>query len=132
MIQFQSLTPNLLVTDVNATIDFYKQNFGFEIQMFYPETGNLVWAMIAKDNIAIMIQEKESILGEYPELKNRTLGGSQTFYINVVGIEEIYAKLTQNGVSILIELRKTVYDAKEFAIKDLNGYILTFAQGKTE
>lgn len=130
--QLQSLTPNLLVTDIEATIDFYRQNLGLEVQMFYPQTGKAVWAMIAKDQIALMIQEKQSMTAEYPDLKERTIGGSQTFYLNVSGIEELYEKLKQNGVSIVIELRSTFYEAKEFAMKDLNGYIFTFAQNKAE
>lgn len=40
-----SLTPNLMVRDVNATVDFYKQ-LGFEIIQSVPDKGVLDWAMV--------------------------------------------------------------------------------------
>ena len=41
----ESLSPNIFVKDINATIAFYKI-LGFELTMTVPETGDYVWVMM--------------------------------------------------------------------------------------
>ena len=41
-----SLTPNLMVNDVEETIEYYTDILGFTLLMTVPETGKLDWAMV--------------------------------------------------------------------------------------
>jgi len=115
-----------MVDDVKQTIDFYTKNFAFETIMTFPETGPLDWAMIKKDTVIIMIQEKQNFIKEYPSIQ-QSIGGSLTFYFAIEGIDTLYNNV-KNNVDVLRELQTTFYGKREFSIKDCNGYIITFAQ----
>ena len=122
----ETLTPNIFVSDVKATVAFYQQ-LGFNITMSVPETGDdLVWVMMTNGNVNMMFQTYDSLAGELPEI-SRTNGGSLLLYINLKGIRAFFEQL-QAKVTVLKGLETTFYGATEFTIKDNNGYVLTFAE----
>lgn len=125
----KTLTPNVMVEDVKATIDFYRQVLGFEpISEVPPNADVLDWAMIKRDDVALMLQARASLAGELPALKDVPIGGSMTFYIQMEGVEALYNEI-KGKVEIVRDMHTTFYGAREFAIRDNNGYILAFAQG---
>lgn len=124
----QSVTPNLGVKDVNATVDYYK-DVGFELIQSVPAEGKFDWAMISAGDVVLMFQEETSLKTEYPDLQNRPVCGSLTLYVSVSDVSTFYDRLKDN-VTIVKEPHKTFYGADEFAIRDLNGYILTIAQAR--
>ncbi|TWR29690.1 glyoxalase [Mucilaginibacter pallidiroseus] len=123
----QSLSPNIFVNDVNATIDFYKI-LGFETQMTVPDDGSgpLVWAMLNNGGVSIMLQSMESLGDDLPQI-SRTSGGSLLLYISVDDINSLFEQV-KDKVTILKGLETTFYGATEFTILDNNNYVLTFAQ----
>jgi catechol 2,3-dioxygenase-like lactoylglutathione lyase family enzyme len=122
----ESLSPNIFVNDISATIEFYKQ-LGFELIMSVPETGSeFVWVMMTKGSVTFMFQTFESLADELPEI-NRKDGGSLLLYINVKGITTFYDSV-KDKVQVLKGLEKTFYGVTEFSILDNNNYVLTFAE----
>ena len=122
----ETLSPNIFVNDMNATIAFYKI-LGFELTMTVPEEGNdFVWAMMVKGNVTFMFQTFASLGDDLPQI-SRQNGGSLLLYINLKNIEEFFEAI-KNKVEVLKGLEKTFYGATEFSILDNNGYVLTFAQ----
>lgn len=122
-----SLTPNLMVNDVNKTVEYYNNLFDFELVMSVPEKGKYEWAMMKNGGATIMFQEKESLSKELKSLQNKPLNATMNLYINTNNIESLYKKVKITE-KIEIELNTTFYGAKEFSMTDLNGYILTFAE----
>jgi catechol 2,3-dioxygenase-like lactoylglutathione lyase family enzyme len=126
----ESLSPNIFVTDINKTIEFYTL-LGFEVAMSVPETGpDLVWAMMVKGNVTMMFQTMESLGEELSEIK-RADGGSLLFYIKLSGIRAFFEDI-KDKVTVLKGLGKTFYGATEFSILDNNNYVLTFAEDEAE
>jgi len=135
----KKITPNIMVADVNATIDFYKQNLEFEFVMGVDEDkevkmgdfGNsiLTWAMLKKDDVEIMLQREDSLIEELPEFKGLKIGGTFTLYIGMQDVKSFYDKI-KDKVEIIKDMHKTFYGADEFVIKDLNGYIIYFAEAQ--
>lgn len=122
----ESLSPNIFVNDINATVDFYK-TLGFNLAMSVPEDGNnLVWAMMTNGSVTIMFQTFESLADELPQI-NRTNGGSLLLYINLKDIQGFFDGV-KDKVTVLKGLEKTFYGATEFSILDNNNYVLTFAE----
>ena len=122
----ESLSPNIFVNDINATVDFYK-TLGFNLAMSVPEDGNnLVWAMMTNGSVTIMFQTFESLADELPQI-NRTDGGSLLLYINLKDIQSFFDGI-KDKVTVLKGLEKTFYGATEFSIIDNNNYVLTFAE----
>lgn len=126
----QALSPNLGVKNVEKTVQFYHDLFGFEVITSVPakEEGKpLTWALVQSGPVTLMFQEERNLKDEYTDLAAHALGGSSTIYLTVTGVEQIYEKARQVS-AIVKEPHKTFYGATEFALKDLNGYIVTLAE----
>ena len=123
-----SLTPNLMVNDVEETIEFYTDILGFTLLMTVPETGKLDWAMVKRNDVVMMFQTKKSLSSELPRLAGEKPGGGLTFYIKVDRITELHEELFNNEVEIISDLESTFYNTIEFSVVDLNGYVLTFSE----
>ena len=123
----ESLSPNVFVQDMHATIDFYEQ-LGFQLVMTVPDAGQgpLVWAMMKAGQVTFMFQSFESLGDTLPAVRRQD-GGSLLFYINVKGIRDFHDRI-KDKVAVVHSLQKTFYGATEFSITDNNHYVLTFAE----
>ncbi len=125
-----TLTPNLMVNDVEETIEYYTDILGFTLLKTVPEKGNPDWAMVKRNDVILMFQSAKSLKDELPKLKSQKPGGGLTFYIKVDRITELHEELVENEVEIIANLESTFYDTIEFSIIDNNGYVLTFSEEK--
>jgi lactoylglutathione lyase len=134
---YKKLTTNMMVENVDQTIDFYSDVLGFEFVMGVPENSQdtvfkrqegqaLDFAMVHCGNVEMMLQAKTSMFDEIPGFSNTNIGASLTFYIEVDNVSELYERL-RDKVEIIREMQTTFYGMCEFYIRDCNGYILTFA-----
>jgi hypothetical protein len=124
----ESLSPNIFVSNMTETLDFYR-SIGFQLIMTVPETGNdFVWAMMTNGDVTFMFQTFASLGEELPNI-SRTSGGSLLFYINIKKIREFF-ELIRDKVTVLKGLDTTFYGATEFSILDNNNYVLTFAENE--
>ena len=127
----KKLTPNLMVEDVAQTLTFYKDVLGFEVVMTLPEAEPFDFAIVTRDGVELMFQSRESLSENVPALTGSPIGASQTFYIEVTGINELYERL-RDKVEIVVDLHTTFYGTKEVYFRDVNGYILSFSEAKQE
>ena len=128
-ITFKKLTPNVMVEDVNATIQFYREVLGFEVLTTVPESGTFDWAMMQRDSVQLMFQSRGSLSSEIPLFTNNPIGATLTLYIDVADIHALYDSVKEHEhVTIAQAMHSTFYGAQEFGIQDINGYILVFAQ----
>lgn len=121
----KSITPNIFVTDINKTIEFYKQ-LGFNLTATVPEEGDFIFAMMTCGTVTFMFQTFESLGDELPVI-SRQNGGSLLLYIQIDEIRKFFDEI-KDSVKVVKELEKTFYGATEFSIEDINGYLLTFAE----
>lgn len=121
----KSLSPNIFVTDIYETIEFYKQ-LGFTITTTVPEEGNFIFAMMTCGSVVFMFQTFDSLGNELPTI-SRQNGGSLLLYIKTHEIRKFFDQI-KDKVKVVKGLEKTFYGATEFSIEDNNGYLLTFAE----
>lgn len=123
-IKIRSAAPTFLVSDVNATAEWYVDKLGFEIAGIHPRTGPAAWASIMRGGAEIMLQRLEGYrkTSEY----DRRPGGVWDAYIRMWGVSELYRSLPK-GVTVKMPLRKQPYGDWEFEVQDPNGYVLVFA-----
>ena len=135
--KYKKLTTNMMVEDVNRTVDFYSDVLGFKLLMGVPEDSQeivtarqegqtLGFAIVKCANVEMMFQAKKSLAREIPEFSGMKIGGSLTFYVEVENVKELYEKL-QGKVTIIRDMQTTFYGKREFCIRDCSGYVLTFA-----
>ena len=123
----KKLTPNLMVKDVNKTIQFYEETLGFAVIVTVPQNGEFNWALVKCGDVDLMLQKRESLIEEIPALKDKEIGGSLTLYIEATDIEALFNKV-KDKVAVVQDLHTTFYGKKEFSIEDCNGYVLAFSQ----
>jgi hypothetical protein len=92
-----------------------------------PESGAWEWAMVKREQVTLMFQTLSSIQRDLPELNITAKGSPGTFFIEVTNIELLH-QAVQDKLEVVSSMRNTFYGKKEFTIKDINGYFLTFAE----
>jgi lactoylglutathione lyase len=121
------LTPNLVVSDVDRSLAFYRDVLGFEVQMTVPETSPFVFAIVATGGVEIFLNASSTALEEYPAFRDRPIGGTLTLFLEVTGIEAAYESL-KSRVKVVMPFEKKWYGSTEFAFVDPDGYVITFAE----
>lgn len=123
----KNLTPNLMVYNVNDTIDYYETYFNFKLVQTVPEEGQFQWAMVNAGNVNLMFQTIDSLRNDLPQFEDLEPGGGLTLFFEVDDVEKLYNSVKDN-VEVIVEFHKTYYGMNEFSIRDLNGFLLTFAE----
>jgi uncharacterized glyoxalase superfamily protein PhnB len=125
---YKGMTTNLMVEKVDDSVAFYQDILGFSVVASVPsESGKLQFAVLSKDSLMLMLQEKSNLIEEYPILSTDKVHPSATLYIDVDNLGELYQDLKERH-EILCDLHTTFYGSKEFAVADNNGYVLTFTE----
>ncbi len=136
--QLTKLSPNLMVQNVKKSIEYYQTILGFSVAMAVDEDKNIhfseipaekriLYALIVKDGVEIMFQQQESMKEDIPAFSEHSIGASVSFYITVEDIDQLYARMKKQ-VDCIKELETTWYSMREFYIRDIDGYILCFAE----
>jgi len=122
----KSISPNIFVNDIQATINFYtKLGFTVSDEVITPEREK-VFVLMTNGSVIFMFQTFASIEGKHP-MVSRSDGGSLLMYISVDNIRQYYNDIKEH-VTVLTGLEKTFYGATEFSLCDNNNYLLTFAE----
>ena len=125
--KFNSLIPELSVTDINISKDFYL-SLGFKIKYERPENK---FCFLELENNQIMIEQINDNWNtgnlEYP------FGRGINISMSISNVEELYNKITSQNIKIFkdLEVHKykvddKEYEDKEFLIQDPDGYLLRF------
>jgi len=127
---YKNMTTNLMVESVDKTIAFYKEILGFSLVVSVPGKNDAFQiAILSKDKLMLMVQEKSNFIEEYPVLDTLKIRPSVSLYIAVDDFDALYEEIKSKH-PINTELHTSFYGAREFAITDIDGYVLTFAEHK--
>lgn len=125
--QISKLTPNLVVSNVEQSMAFYRDRLGFTIVTTVPDAPPYAFAIAMAGDVQVFFNSMDSAAEEYPSFKTMVMGGTLTLFFEVTGIEEAYAQLAPH-VRVVMPLEKKWYGMTEFAFLDPDGYIITYAQ----
>jgi catechol 2,3-dioxygenase-like lactoylglutathione lyase family enzyme len=125
--ELKKLTPNLIVSDVLRSLEFYRDVLGFTVPVTVPEAEPFVFAIVQSGSVEIFLNAPEPAIAEYPAFKDRPIGGTLTLFIEVANIALAHATL-QDKVNIVMPLEHKWYGSTEFAFEDPDGYLITFAE----
>jgi uncharacterized glyoxalase superfamily protein PhnB len=126
--KLQKLTPNLVVRDVAASMEFYCGVLGFERGQTAPEQAPYVFGIVTQGAVEIFFNGQKAVAADHPSLGQRPVGGALTLYIEVQDIEELFRNVQQRGVKITMPMKKQFYGMKEFGMEDPEGWEITFAE----
>src|SRR5687767_7384470 len=119
--ELKSIAPQLVVPDVVATAEYYRDVFGFKILGYFAEPP--VYSMVARDGVEIHFGKAPTAGTSNSSIRS----GSFDVYIWVTDVEAIFEELTASGADILEGPVKRIYESIEVVVRDCNGFVLTFA-----
>ena len=126
--KYQKLTPNLVVNDVEASLNFYQTVLGFERGMTVPEQAPYVFASVTSGAIEIFFNDKKAVGEDYPPLAAGKIGGTLTLFLEVEGIEELLSRVEKSRARVVMPIKTQFYGMREFAFEDPEGWIVTVAE----
>jgi len=126
--KFQKLTPNLVVGDVAASMQFYRSVLGFQPAITVPDEPPYVFGSVTSGSVEIFFNDRKAVAEDYPPLGARPAGGALTLFMEVEGIEEVLAAVQKSGTKIVMPLKQQFYGMREFAFEDPEGWIITIAE----
>lgn len=137
LLKISKLTPVFAVENVQKTAEFYSKYFGFQLAFAVPNHDGIEeifengkeyrYAMLKSGELEIAFQRFDTFQNDIHFAKHQPIGASVSFYMDVEHIEDLYNRLKFENLE-MTELKTTWYGVLEFYLKDLNGYILGFAQ----
>jgi len=124
-----SVTPNLMVEDLSATVDWYERVLDAEVVATLPADGeDPWWVQLAVDDGSLMFQERASLTDKLPVLEEASVGGSLALYVDVDDAAALHEELSDAGVEMAQQLHETEFGWRQFAALDPNGYVLWFGE----
>ncbi len=114
----QDVIPMIHVPDVLATIEWYR-SIGFTLLRTNEEDGEINCASLSFGNSHVMLNS-----GGKPSTAHRR---EVDLYITTSNVDDVYRRI-HDKVQIVEEQHETFYNMREFIIRDLNGFWITFGQ----
>jgi uncharacterized glyoxalase superfamily protein PhnB len=114
----ERVVPMIHVPDVRATAEWYT-TIGFTLTGTNEEDGDMNWAALSFGSTEIMLNE-----GGRPSTQHRR---EVDLYVHTDNVDDLYGRL-KDRVEIVEEPHDTFYGQREFIIRDLNRFWVTFGQ----
>jgi catechol 2,3-dioxygenase-like lactoylglutathione lyase family enzyme len=123
MSKFTASAPVLLVADVMASANYFRDKLGFTYDKFWGHPPD--FCMVRRDGLTIMLAQTDraNIKPHW-----QTVHGMWNVYLWVDDVEAMYQELTGRGVIIDYELGAKSYGVKEFGVQDLDGHDIGIGQ----
>lgn len=106
------------VPDVRATAEWYA-SIGFQVRRTNEPDGDMDWALLSFGSTQIMLNEGGLASSNYRR--------EVDLYVHTDDVQALYDRL-KNRVEIVEHLHDTFYGMREFIIRDLNRFWITFGQ----
>jgi uncharacterized glyoxalase superfamily protein PhnB len=106
------------VPDVRATAAWYT-SIGFQLLRQNEEEGEINWAKLSFENSELMFDAGGKASGEFRR--------EVDLYILVEDVHALFQKL-KDRVELVEKINDTFYGMREFTIRDINRFWITFGQ----
>jgi predicted enzyme related to lactoylglutathione lyase len=122
---FFGVLPVFLVDDIVATVEFYRDVLGFEVDFLYGTPP--AYASVSRDD-AIFNFSMSDPPGRRNSVSAAGFGNGVDAYIVVSDVDDLYEELKEHGAKIVAELASHEYGMREFQIEDCNQYRIALAE----
>jgi uncharacterized glyoxalase superfamily protein PhnB len=124
--EVKKITPILFAEEIEPCIRFWTEKIGFQKAIEVPEGNKIGFVMLEKNGLELMYLSFSSVDKDNAAIGVGVRRGPTFLYIEVADLDA--ALEATKGAEMVIEVRTTFYQSKEFGIKDPVGHYLIFAQ----
>jgi uncharacterized glyoxalase superfamily protein PhnB len=118
-----SSAPVLLVRDLVAAANHYRDALGFTYDRFWGEPPDFV--ILNRDGLSLMLSLAPPGHAITPHWR---VNGIWNAYFWVEGVDALFAELKNRGAKIDYGLADKPYGVREFGIQDLDGHDIAFGE----
>jgi uncharacterized glyoxalase superfamily protein PhnB len=124
--EVKKITPILFAAKLEPCIQFWTEQIGFQKTVEVPEGNKIGFVLLEKNGLELMYQSFASVDKDNAATGVAVRKGSSFLYIEVADLDA--ALEATKGAEMVMQVRTTFYQSKEFGIKDPVGHYLIFAQ----
>lgn len=131
--KFTDVTPNLIVSDIDRSLAFYRDVLGFSVTATVPDQAPFVFVWLQRDDVNVFLNTVGSVKKELPDLAARPIGGTNTLFMMIEagspseGIDALF-DLVKSKARVVMPPKDQFYGMREFGIEDPDGYVIFAAQ----
>ena len=117
MTRLARIAPEIPVSDLSRSTEYYETKLGFRVAMQMPEGA---YAVVERDDVAIhLFQDARAI-------------GPVSIHVFTDGLDELYAELVGRGANMSQEITDKPWGCRDFRVVDDSGNILKFTEPAAE
>jgi len=120
-------TPQLFVSDIVASCDFFTRVLGFGVEFVYGEPP--FYAQVIRDGASLALRHLDRPVMEKLAEAMKADVDMLAASISVDDVQALYREFQTAGVDFHQELRTEEWTARTFIVRDLDGNLLLFAGG---
>jgi uncharacterized glyoxalase superfamily protein PhnB len=124
MAKILSGAPVLLVRDVRAAADYFRDRLGFSYDQLWGQPPD--FCMVRRDGNTVMLSQAPPDAALVPHW--RVVHQMWDVYFWVDDVEAIYEEFKERGATIDYHLGVKPYGVKEFGVQDLDDHDIAFGQ----
>ena len=119
-----SITPFFIVKDLQASIAYYIERFGFQLDFQGPE-DDVYYARVSRDGIGVMLK---TILPDVLPVPNHTRHEWARWdaYVYALDPDPLFDEFRRRGASFVKELSFIDDGLWGFEVSDADGYVIAF------
>lgn len=122
-----SISPLFIVSDMEATLSFYRDRLGFAVTFQEPAPDDF-FAIVCRDGAMIMF--KDVGVAPLPNCE-REPAARWDAYLYVPDPDALAAELASRDVTFSVPLQDTQDGLRGFELRDTDGYVLFFGRPRT-
>ena len=126
----KACVPLLNVKSAEDSINFYRDKLGFTVQQKSEAGGNIVFAFLSRDEVALMINVSQE-RATRPPRENPKSYDDVVLYFSVEDLHHLHDQLVRAGVKPS-PIEHQDYGRDEFTLRDPDGYELAFSSASNK
>ena len=119
-----AVAPVLLVRDVVASADYFRDKLGFSYDRLWGDPPN--FCMVRRDGHTVMLSQAPAHAALVPHWK--VVSQMWDVYFWVDDVDAVYEEMQRRGAIIDYEPGVKPYAVKEFGVRDLDDHDIAFGQ----
>ncbi|HEV8390783.1 MAG TPA: VOC family protein [Dongiaceae bacterium] len=117
--------PQLFVSDIAGSCDFFKSKLGFAVEFVYGEPP--FYAQVKRGGAQIALRHVDRDVMEKIAVAMKADVDMLAASISVDDVKALYSEFQAAGVAFHQELRTEAWGASTFIVRDADGHLLLFA-----
>jgi uncharacterized glyoxalase superfamily protein PhnB len=119
--RIRAIAPQLLVDDLDRAVAYYRDRLGFVTDFVYQS----FYAGMSRDGAPIHLKCAPKAPSDRT---HRNEHEHLDAYIDVSGLETLFAELRSRGATIVKPLEQRPWACRDFYVEDVDGYLLCFSE----